>query len=394
MHRSRDHCLCIQDLIATCKGIEDFLRSAAADETMGLLRPELVLIGSIYEGTRIGSADELDMTVKFQGLDGFPFTVKDNDPTKLYCEREPENHPMAAYLDSDGRFRYPDFLHLLLRSVSDAIEEIALPERIKVVTFNRDYKPCSDCDKLTESKRKNASHNPRKQCERCLVACSMTKRGPCLQFQWFHSERDKIDGVNPRVCTADLVPVFPIDYEGTVLDLFSMINKKMIGDRPEGWLDTFNGYVKRDRVIGESHDKKDGRNIEVAVKLLHFGPEDNYVIMPGQTLDMEKLIGEPVLNRTYCFIKALKDVLDLDVKSYFVKKILLRPEFIPVALKSVNEYECLYEVLCHPELRPKFEGKIGKIGKIDFGGWKRQLQTAKERAKSADSIVYTSIPLH
>ena len=105
----------------------------------------------------------------------------------------------------------------------------------------------------------------------------------------------------------------------------------------------------------------------MAVKLLNFGPAHNYTIRPGQKIDVDQLRNEK-LKRAYCFVKGIKDVLKIDVKSYLVKKILLRPEFTAIALKSFNEYDCLFQIMSHPELKAKFQDKI------DYEVWQKEIE--------------------
>ena len=54
--------------------------------------------------------------------------------------------------------------------------------------------------------------------------------------------------------------------------------------------------------------------------------------------------------------KILKDILELDIKSYFVKKFLLRPEFKNIGEKTAEEI--LVEIMSHAEFKQKFEKAI------------------------------------
>lgn len=401
-HFRKNHCLVIGDLLATCKLLQEGLKASSA--VMQSLDPEFVLIGSTMEGTRIGSGDEVDLTIKFRGLYSCPFTVSQDDPLHLRvvrshprcscfpsgCNHRP-HHILEEYLDRDGVLEYPRFLRFLLESVSSTLATIEaqgkLPSRIRIKQHNNKYSPCKMCLEVSRERAKFA-HYPVVQCVDCLVACSMTKIGPCLQFQWCQ-DADDDSPVNivrpPKTCVVDLVPVYPID-RSDVTALFTQINRKMLEERPVGWLANFVAYVKKDRAIMESHRAAKTGQVEVAVKLFNFGgdttcalvPEhhwirccclftetyDNHVIRPGQVLGVERLRHD-ALHGAYCLIKALKDALSLDLESYFVKKVLLREEFLTLASSKVR-FEFLFTVLSHPELTARVRRTV------DFGQWKAQ----------------------
>lgn len=57
-----------------------------------------------------------------------------------------------------------------------------------------------------------------------------------------------------------------------------------------------------------------------------FGPEPNFLIRAGQVLEMEHL-GLPIVKTIYIYAKGIKAILGIDrLKSYFVKKALLKRE--------------------------------------------------------------------
>ena len=65
----------VQRMIQFAKELEKVLPKVSDD--MGFLCPALFLVGSIAEGTRIGLANELDLSVEFRAFNGIsPFRVK------------------------------------------------------------------------------------------------------------------------------------------------------------------------------------------------------------------------------------------------------------------------------------------------------------------------------
>ena len=80
------------------------------------------------------------------------------------------------------------------------------------------------------------------------------------------------------------------------------------------------------------------------------------------------------LFQVYVYIKAMKSLLSVKgVKSYFVKKILLREDFMLLA-KSDKVFvdELLYQAMMHPYLRFPFV----KAG-VDFAKWRMELEGMK-----------------
>ncbi len=55
------------------------LESEISKKEMTWLMPSFILIGSVAEGTRLEKADEIDLTVKFQGLDEHPLVPSTSD---------------------------------------------------------------------------------------------------------------------------------------------------------------------------------------------------------------------------------------------------------------------------------------------------------------------------
>ena len=103
----------------------------------------------------------------------------------------------------------------------------------------------------------------------------------------------------------------------------------MLKHKPPGWLDNFNSYIKRDRILSGDSGESSG-NTYVCLKMLNFGPGENYVIRPSQVMPLENL-RDPCLKRVYCLIKVFKDILK--VGEYFSRqRCLLAVIFSPFSL--------------------------------------------------------------
>jgi hypothetical protein len=110
----------VQDLLALAKMLQYELRQP--NSLMEKFLPTFTLIGSVAEGTRIGIANELDLTVEFEGFEKPPFQVLDGDTLK--------------------------------------------------------------CQKCRKNRAERKSVQPFEQCEKCVVTISQTKMGACLQYLW------------------------------------------------------------------------------------------------------------------------------------------------------------------------------------------------------------------
>ena len=84
-------CLMVSDLIGAVQYIEERLISKMPE-----LHPKFVLVGSLAEGTRIQSATEMDLTVKFIGLEKYPLNVDCDRKCALAIPKDDDgsNHPL------------------------------------------------------------------------------------------------------------------------------------------------------------------------------------------------------------------------------------------------------------------------------------------------------------
>ena len=88
-HSRMLNCAMIHDLVDFAKMLEVAL--GRASDIMELLKPTFNLVGSIPEGTRIGIANELDITINFEGWRDNPPLVANIDGVHLYREEYTSN---------------------------------------------------------------------------------------------------------------------------------------------------------------------------------------------------------------------------------------------------------------------------------------------------------------
>ena len=198
-------------------------------------------------------------------------------------------------------------------------------------------------------------------CKNCLFPVTQTKLGPCLIFKWRSEEHFKTINV-----TIDLIPVLPIAGSSTC-DLFESVTNSLLDSKPPNWLSHISRVLNQDKILPEAFED-DFKTVpinalNVAIKLINYGNEHNYIIQPAQHLDVTDFDDKWDLKQCYCMIKALKFYLDIDVSSYLIKKILLSKEFKGKKERVTSIEKVVYEAFCHPELKKEFSKFI------DFEKW-------------------------
>jgi hypothetical protein len=98
----------------------------------------------------------------------------------------------------------------------------------------------------------------------------------------------------------------------------------------------------------------------VLLKNLNWQSERNHFVRPGQHLGVEKFQSRDH-RIVYCFIKALKKILSVDVSMYMVKKMMLTEQN---HLNGHNHYIAFFNIMSEPELKEKF------VTKINYDLWK------------------------
>ena len=234
-----------------------------------------------------------------------------------------------------------------------------------------------------------------KHCKNCLPAVTFTKAGPCV-----------ILNDNGTIVSIDLIPLLPCPEKDPVL-MFNKVTSSLVRGTLPFWLTYLKKFVKSDtllpEVLGSPTIPDDGY---ISMKVLHAqSDEDIFILRPGQTLAMKNL-QEPKLKKTYCYLKALKSIMKVDLTSYSLKKVLLLEDFAQKTLTARNAVELLHAALNHPHLRPYFHGHAfeakdwdGKIvtWEIDFDGWKSSLEDnfpkKGKRIRQAEEKRYNEIPI-
>jgi hypothetical protein len=344
------NCLMVFDLLLLSQSL---ICCLVEHPLLKMMVPNFTLMGSIAEGARIAIANEMDLMLQFDGFENSPFEVDEGD---LFHLKATEHIPywVEKYLDGNRRFIFHKFMRDLLDAVTSCIEEIYSsgrnPQRLARKTTNEHYKlvpqECYDC-----RKRKRIQTKIFKQCKSCMVAVSQTKVGNGLQLLWKSGKEGEI------YCSMDVVPVFQI--KGILpLELARLINTAMLMEQPEGWLNYITKYAKADLIVPDLLKGDKSLIKSVLLKNLNCSVEKNYFVRPGQHLNATKFLSNDH-RWVYQRIKALKSVLKIDLNTYFLKKLLLRP----VMFNTNNSYEFLFDVMCQPELREKFE----RI--IDYDNW-------------------------
>jgi hypothetical protein len=358
--------LIVQDLLAFAKILQCQLEQH--NFLMKKLKPSFTLIGSVAEGSRVGFANELDLTVEFEGFKDALFRVPNGDPFNLTATEHAPDW-MKKYFGRNGKFLYHQFILDFLHATNSCIRSIfnrrENPARLTRGTtnekFNSDSLECKDCK---EKKNQNNPVSLFEQCEKCVVTVSQTKMGVCLQFIWRSDSGELI------YCSVDLVPTFKIK-EIAALELARMVNMAMIKEQPEGWLRYLEKYAASDLIRtdllyvskenglnGGAYYATDSKKVvqlsSVLLKNLNCQPDKNYFIRPGQHLGTDKFKSRGQ-RQIYCWIKALKKILSVDVSMYMVKKILLER---PHEIRSDCPYNDLYYKMSQAELKEKFDSKI------------------------------------
>ena len=143
--------------------------------------------------------------------------------------------------------------------------------------------------------------------------------------------------------------------------------------------------MRTDRILPESiASVRETSQPNICLKILNFETgTSNFILRPGQILPIDELDDEK-LKTVYCFMKALKAHYAIDVKSYFLKKVLLLEENVEMAKDPANdEVQLLYSFLRHPLLKKEFEMCI------DYRAWGEKLNDNKNGIKTD---VYYTVP--
>ena len=184
-------CPNVQDLYRLTSHLDQYLSEIS---TLKHLKPKMTVIGSIAEGTRNGQADEMDININFEGLEGENAFAKLTSPYQLSFTSNGlavmEEANLSDLVKSDKTLDYSKFLLILVQELRDALLRIEKGGNFPDFEFNLSYSvnetSCQACQKLRamsieELKSEDCSPDEKyKHCEKCLPAVTLTKRGPCM----------------------------------------------------------------------------------------------------------------------------------------------------------------------------------------------------------------------
>ena len=336
------------------------LEENLTDSQIGILEPRFILIGLVMEGTRILKASEIDVTVTFKYFSENPFKLG-KDATELLISNSNNDTQMFC---TNGKFDYAKFMSLVLTCIKTSVNEIHLPPLFGKCLPH----PQLQCEKCIEvSEESDSIYAPFKHCIDHPTTVTHTKLGPCLIFQEMD---EKSEVCQKKYFTVDLIPVFPIQTNEGILGLVNMSTKTLLHSRPQYWLDYYESLMKRDIILPDAFKKLGSQtlnksSVDIAIKLLHHGPEPNFMIRAAQDMECINFRENEVLRKIYVYMKCIKEILEIPAKSYFMKKVILRDEFLFRTRDSIERFdELLHDALSHEDLKPLFEKRI------DFQQWK------------------------
>ena len=348
LKHSRENCSRGQRIIHIVKNFEEFLKTES--EHFKELGAAICIIGSLIEGTIINKVDEGDSFLFFENLKPEHFQLAES-PTNYKVTSEGKKALGSHFVDDSGYLDYLKFLEEHLNALNEFLKQATLPEGM---SSNTKWKRCKDCGTTGDGEMDHLKH-----CNKCLPPVTFTKAGIC----WILED-------NGIVVSIDLIPLLPCPEKNTA-KMFDMVTGALVkGDLPN-WLGYLKKFVRSDRLLPEALSSlQTPEEGYISMKLLHTRSDENAFIMrPGQVLRMGSL-KDPKLRKTYCFLKALKALIEADITSYSIKKVLLLDEFIKLTLNANNSIELLFAALFHPHLRPyfgkSFYDENGQKWKIDF----------------------------
>ena len=340
----------VSDMIKSVQSIEKELK-----ELLPKFDIHFVLVGSIAEGTRTHQADELDLAVLFEGQ----CYSLGNDGFTLLSQKDGKPFDYEKF--------FSQFLNFVSFIVNEKIDITSITDgRIKI---KQQTGECANRCPIQVYDSKMGTHYT--HCENCLPPVTHTKCGICLIFEWS-------DGNDSSILTIDLVPVFPV-VGSSVSKLFGNVTKTLL-TKPPNWLKYIQGFIAKDTFLPESFEEAfketPSEPLLVGMKILHYGDGGkNFLIRPIQQLGVATFEENKQLKDVYCHIKCLKTILDIDVNSYFIKKVLLT-KAVKNKVKSKkrldghlidpdNEKKLLMKnlhyCLNHAELESKFNHKIDYV---------------------------------
>ena len=340
-----------QELIRLTQDLEKDLCESKGS-VMHLLQPQFCLIGSMAERTRLGLPTEVDLSMVFRAWKGKPpFKIEEDAFSLKMSEGFDKCHPwMKKYVSDKGTFNRSMFMKDILVDTEVSVRKIFGNE--KIITTNEEHLSCSKCtNEVVDEKGRF-----KKQNRECCVLVSQSKIGICLQLLLTNNQGTK------AYCSIDLIPMFEVE---TILDadLFKITNEGMLKiDHPRDWSKYFYSYCNTlqmiDLELGDS-DVSLKNLTQVTLKVVNCYKDKNYFVKPGQILGGKKFQNKG-MRKVYCYLKALKKILAIDVSSFWIKKMLMSRHFSEIANgwgEDLPEY-ILYDVLNSTEFKHHFSEAI------------------------------------
>ena len=332
-----------------------YLRSKSK---LKFLWPTVSLIGSLYEQTRIGIADELDCNIIFEafekvkafsGMDsGFHLILSDEGVNLLQL-----GVSLGHLVLDDNVFDYIGFLELILDELREGMKTIKGDSVFDDFEIDKVGTNCLNC-------RKTNINDPEaifKHCQDCLPAVCITKRGPCLLIK-----NTKLGFTN----SIDICPIFSFENKAIRGPLGAMyvINQTLISTAPAEALPYLIKLISNaDLILPQQWPDNHEGPVSLGIKLFSYTDSNHHFILrPGQVLHSFAQFEEfPQLKAVYIYLKALKDIFDLDIKSFLIKKVCLKSETKALTKELVTKnptFELLHKVLNLNDLKPMFEKVI------------------------------------
>ena len=332
----------VHNLINTVKMMENYLNSD--NSPIAFLRPRFLIAGSIVEGTRLGSANELDLTLRFESMTSDHFKI--GDSALAYHLTDKGTNLMKNFSDENDCFNMITFLKTLLQSIQFCFKNASgkLPRSVSTVQESVEWMPCDSC----KAKKMKSLLEPWTHCSFCIPTVAMTRAGPCVILEHDFT-----------LISIDIIPMLPSPVRNPV-ELYNLVTQTLIREQPVGWQKYLQRFLKTDRILPESIALvKDSAKPFICLKILSFeGTSGNFILRPGQILENDQL-QDTTLKTVYCHMKALKDHFRVNIKSYILKKVVLLPGNLEKAKDNTqDEYQLLFHYLSHPSLKTEFEKHI------------------------------------
>ena len=352
------------DLIRAVKVFENYLNSHQSP--FHRLKPRLKVGGSIIEATRLGSPDELDLSLLFKELRGECFVIS-NSALKLEIVAR-GRELMKDWMTDDFCLDMYAILKDLLKTLQDCLKKCSpsLPAAVNPVSHRIDWSPCSRCREENEN-----SGEPWVHCESCIPSIAMSKAGAVVILRHLRS-----------MVSIDVIPLFPTT-EGDTVKLHKLVRDTLANVKPLGWRKYLERFNKVDHILPEAMDAVQPiKNPLICLKILNFGAGvPNFILRPGQILAVNEL-NKPFLKDIYCMMKALKAHFAASLKSYSLKNVILSKEYVDLSEEDTSSrIDVLFEALQHPLLKVEFEKYI------DYDAWEQKIREARSAGDDRHYLV-------